>query len=164
MEKNEKLIENAIEIAMNNLRELQNILDMGRDRIISDYITKWAEEAETEYQQTLIENGGEYPYYDFIDEFSERKLNEVKSKYPIEPFLYTLTTQWNVDGEFSSMTHVFRNHDKAMAYMKKMYDYECTAKPDWTDKSIHEDNAHVCKEGDSAYNHVVWMITKSKVK
>ncbi len=74
MEKNEKLIENAIEIAMNTLPKLQNILDMGRDRIISDLITKWAEEAETEYQRAVQENGGEYPYYDFIDEFSEKKL------------------------------------------------------------------------------------------
>ena len=80
MEKNEKLIENAIEIAMNTLPELQNILDMGRDRIISDLITKWAEEAETEYQRTVQENGGEYPYYDFIDEFSERKLQETKER------------------------------------------------------------------------------------
>lgn len=77
MEKNEKLIENAIEIAMNTLPKLQNILDMGRDRIISDYIVKWSEEAEIEYQRLVEENDGQYPYYDFIDEFSERKLGDV---------------------------------------------------------------------------------------
>ena len=80
MEKNKQVIENAIEIAMNTLPELQIILDMGRDRIISDFILKWAEEAETEYQRVVQENGGEYPYYDFVDEFSERKLQETKER------------------------------------------------------------------------------------
>jgi hypothetical protein len=78
MEKNQQVIENAVEIAMNNLRELQNTVDMGRDRLISDFILKWAEEAEPEYQRVVKENGGEYPYYDFIDEFSEKKMVEVR--------------------------------------------------------------------------------------
>jgi len=78
MEKNQQVIENAIEIAMNNLRELQNTVDMGRDRLISDFILKWAEEAEPEHQRVVKENGGEYPYYDFIDEFSEKKMVEVR--------------------------------------------------------------------------------------
>lgn len=73
----DRRVENAIEIAINTLPTLQKVVDMGRDRIISDYIVKWSEEAEIEYQQLVEENDGQYPYYDFIDEFSKRKLGEV---------------------------------------------------------------------------------------
>ena len=118
MEKNQQVIENAVEIAMNNLRELQNTVDMGRDRLISDFILKWAEEAEPEYQRVVKENGGEYPYYDFIDEFSEKKMVEVrelcrKGTLPTVPSANTVREDFN-----SELKHIRSFSEKCLEDIK----------------------------------------------
>lgn len=118
MEKNQQVIENAVEIAMNNLRELQNTVDMGRDRLISDFILKWAEEAEPEYQRVVKENGGEYPYYDFIDEFSEKKMVEVRElchKGSLPSVLSANTAREDFNGE---LKHIRSFSEKCLEDIK----------------------------------------------
>lgn len=103
---------------MNNLRELQNTVDIGRDRLISDFILKWAEEAEPEYQRVVKENGGEYPYYDFIDEFSEKKMVEVmelcrKGSLPTVPSANTVREDFN-----SELKHIRSFSEKCLEDIK----------------------------------------------
>ena len=81
-EETKRIIENCIEISFNAMKILQDTLDMGRDAIVGNYIIPWAQEAETEYQSKL-EAEGQHPYYDFIDEFTQRKLNELKDGDPV---------------------------------------------------------------------------------
>lgn len=76
-----RLQENCVEISMNVLSRMQNIADMGRDVLIRDFISVWAREAEMEWIADYEKNIGECSYYDFIDSFSERKLQEFREVY-----------------------------------------------------------------------------------
>lgn len=76
-----RLQENCVEIAMNNLRDMMNIADIGRDTLLRDFISVWAREAEMEFIANYHENAGNYSYYDFIDDFSEKKLEEFRKAY-----------------------------------------------------------------------------------
>ena len=77
--------QNAIEIAMNNLAEMQEISGLGRNTIIDYYIEKWSREAEIEWLGSRYEANCEY--IDFIDNFSKKKLEEFKEEFnkPKEP-------------------------------------------------------------------------------
>lgn len=74
-----RIIENAIEIADENLPKLQEKFErvMSRESIIENYIIPWAEEAELLWE-TLLKNGKEHDYYIFIDNFAKQKIEELK--------------------------------------------------------------------------------------
>ena len=73
-----RIIENAIEIADGHLPELQEHFEqlMGRESIIENYIAPWAEEAELAWEK-LQQDGEEHDYYEFIDQFAERKIKDL---------------------------------------------------------------------------------------
>ena len=76
-ENTKRVIENCIELSFNAMSYLQDTLDIGRDAIVNNYIIPWAMEAENEYQEKLTADG-QCSYYDFIDEFAQRKMDELK--------------------------------------------------------------------------------------
>jgi len=76
-----RLQENAIEISMNNLQEMQKITALSRGTLINNYINDWAKEAELEWIGIWVDNGYCDEYIDFIDDFAARKLKEFKEKF-----------------------------------------------------------------------------------
>lgn len=76
-----RLQENAIEISMNNLQEMQEITDLSRCTLINNYINDWAKEAELEWIGLWVDNGYCDEYIDFIDDFAARKLKEFKEGF-----------------------------------------------------------------------------------
>lgn len=75
-----RLQENAIEIAMNDLQEMQKITTLSRCTLINNYIHDWAKEAELEWIGIWVDKGYCDEFIDFIDEFSARKLKEFKER------------------------------------------------------------------------------------
>jgi hypothetical protein len=73
-----RLIENAIEIADGNLPKLQDYFEktMGRASIIQYFIVSWAYEAEKLWGETSLLSE-EKDYYDFIDKFTSKKMEEL---------------------------------------------------------------------------------------
>lgn len=76
-----RLQENAIEISMNNLQEMQEITDLSHCTLINNYINDWAKEAELEWIGRWADNGYCDEYIDFIDDFAARKLKEFKEGF-----------------------------------------------------------------------------------
>lgn len=72
-----KIIENAVEIATNNILLLQDKFEgsMGRSNIIANYIVPWSIEAENLWENTCHHD--DIDYYDFIDGFANKKINEL---------------------------------------------------------------------------------------
>jgi hypothetical protein len=85
-------VENAVFIGIGIFEKLQELynragLPYGQHEIVVNDIIPWAVEAEKEYQETVAGNpdANEYcDYYDFIDRFAERKLNELKESLGID--------------------------------------------------------------------------------
>lgn len=79
-----KIIENAVEIATNNILLLQDKFEglMGRGSIIANYIVPWSIEAESLWENTC--NHDELDYYDFIDDFANKKIKELYVKKFLE--------------------------------------------------------------------------------
>ncbi len=70
------LLENVAEISSQFIEQLQEIVAAPRNAIIAHYIIPWAEEAERVYSTMSEEERDALPYYDFIDRFTERKIEE----------------------------------------------------------------------------------------
>lgn len=74
-----EFLETVAELSANLLQELQVRLgDTPRQQLITDYIIPWAEDAEKQW--ALERSGPEEPeitYYEFIDNFGERMLQEL---------------------------------------------------------------------------------------
>lgn len=73
-----RIVENAIEISDGNLTKLQNHFEkiMGRGNIIENFIVPWACEAERLWEESSTLNE-EIDYYDFIDQFTLKKMEEL---------------------------------------------------------------------------------------
>lgn len=83
-------VENAVIIGIRIFEKLQELYNRanypyGQHEIVVNDIIPWAVEAEKEYQEIVAADADElYDYYDFIDKFAERKLNELKESLGIE--------------------------------------------------------------------------------
>lgn len=73
--RNNRIMENAIEIAMNVLPKMVGDNDMPRDAAIR-HIQQWAIEAEKLWEMPSCQENAYGEYYDFIDAFAERKCRE----------------------------------------------------------------------------------------
>lgn len=71
------IIENAIEIADRHLPKLQDHFDgiMGRGNIVANYISEWAVEAESLWNEYSKDDRRDY--YAFIDNFSDKKMEKL---------------------------------------------------------------------------------------
>ena len=82
-----RLIENAIEIADDNLVTLQEHFGkiMGRHGVLMNYIVPWALEAENEWKKAQ-KHDEDRDYYEFIDCYTSKKMEELlcKKNYGIE--------------------------------------------------------------------------------
>lgn len=82
-------VENAVFIGIGIFEKLQELYNKanypyGQHEIVINDIIPWAVEAEKEYQEIIAGNPDASEYYDFIDKFAERKLNELKESLGIE--------------------------------------------------------------------------------
>lgn len=77
--------QNAIEISMTILGQMEEISGLSRATLIDFYIEKWAREAEIEWLGSQFEANCEY--IDFIEGFAKKKLEEFKEEFekPKEP-------------------------------------------------------------------------------
>ena len=75
--------QNAVEISMLILKDLQDLEVLDRTTLITSYIEKWSREAEQEWFESDANVYGEY--YDFIDAFAERKLKEFRQEFGFDP-------------------------------------------------------------------------------
>lgn len=77
--------QNAVEISMTILGQMEELSGYSRATLIDFYIEKWAREAEVEWLGSQYEAHCEY--IDFIEEFSKKKLEEFKAEInkPQEP-------------------------------------------------------------------------------
>lgn len=74
--KAEQIAENAMEIACDVIEEMQDVCDIPRGRLFTEYIYPWAAEAEE-----ILSSDDKYEeYYDFITGFAKKKLEGFKKE------------------------------------------------------------------------------------
>jgi hypothetical protein len=78
-----RIIENAIEIATGYLSKMQDVCELGRDVLNTQFISVWAREFEMEWIKAWSEKDGDLSYYDAIDSFAEKKFQEFKRDHGV---------------------------------------------------------------------------------
>ena len=105
-----RLMQNAVEISIDILSEMQDISGLGRDVLLANYIEPWTREAEVRWF-TSTENYNQ-EYLDYIQNFAQEKLKEFKEefeqkKYPVKKAkIVTMTLQTRVVINESAMPEV----------------------------------------------------------
>lgn len=76
-----RVVSNAIEIAMNNLEAMQDAHICPREVLTAQYISDWAKEFEMHWLNLPDEDedGNEPDYFEEIDKFSAKKLEQFKN-------------------------------------------------------------------------------------
>ena len=98
-----------------------------------------------------------YVDVDYGDIFDEEEKEEVKEK------VYVVTIHEVADyAEFSHTPKVFRNKEKALAYLKEEYEYAVETFDSDLEKEFSDTHAEIYRSGEYACDH--WTITLEEVE